>query len=337
MKHLIFKYAGLICIGLLLLSKNTNAQTTYHRLIDSAMQAYQNKAYAQAGAYFAQAAQLNGGLALQQNRYNAACSWALAKQKDKAFAELNRILSGKGILKGWDDPAEFHEMLIKDTDFDGLKKDKRWAKLVEVSNQRKKSFEAQLDKNLVAELAKIKKDDQDLRLQLNTIRKDKGLNSAEEKELWKQINSNDSVNVVKISNLIDQKGWLSPAQVGFLGNQTLFLVIQHASLTVQQKYLPMMRLAVQKGNALAKDLALLEDRVAMRVGKSQIYGSQVGIDKDSKSYYLFPVVDPDHLDDRRAKVGLEPISNYLKGFNLNWDLATYKKELPALEAKVKKK
>lgn len=335
-KYFTFKLTALTLVSLFF-SLPLFAQTTYHQLIDSAMQAYQHKAYQQAGDYFAKAVQRNGGVDLQQNRYNAACSWALANQPTKAFDELNRILSGSGMIKGWDDPTEFHNMMIKDTDFNGLKNDKRWAKLIETSTKRKNLFETKLDKNLVLELAAIKKDDQGLRLQLDKIRKDKGLNSAEEKELWKQINTLDSINLAKVSTLIDQKGWLSPEQVGFVGNQTLFLVIQHANLTVQQKYLPIMRTAVKKGNALAKDLALLEDRVAMREGKNQIYGSQAGIDKETKSYYLYPVIDPDNLDARRATVGLEPIANYLKNFNLSWDLATYKKELPTLEAKVKKK
>lgn len=337
MKYLMLKFSGLTFIGLLLLTNSLVAQTKYQQSIDSAMNFYNAKQYAKAGAYFAKATKINGNVDLQNNRYNAACSWALANQPDLAFKELNHILSGKGMIRGWDDPTEFHNMLIKDSDFTNIKKDKRWEKIIAESTKRKTLFETKVDQKLANELAIIRKEDQGLRLKLDTIRKEKGPNSDEEKALWKKINSSDSINLAKITKLIDQKGWLSPEQVGYLGNQTIFLVIQHAGLVVQQKYLPMMRQAVQKGSALPRDLALLEDRVAMREGRNQIYGSQTGIDKETKTYYLYPVIDPDHLDDRRATVGLEPIANYLKNFNLPWDLATYKKGLPALEAKVKKR
>ncbi|KQC01041.1 DUF6624 domain-containing protein [Pedobacter sp. Hv1] len=337
MKYLMLKFSGLTFICLLLLTNSLVAQTKYQQSIDSAMHFYDSKEYAKAGAYFAKAAKINNNRDTQTNRYNAACSWSLANQPDLAFKELDHILLGKGMIRGWDDPTEFHNMLLKDADFANLKKDKRWEKVIAASAKRKTLFETNVDQKLVAELATVRKEDQGLRLKLDTIRKDKGPNSVEEKDLWKKINHSDSINLAKIETLLDQKGWLAPEQVGYVGSQTIFLVIQHANLAVQQKYLPMMRAAVKKGSAMPNDLALLEDRVAMREGKSQIYGSQITIDKETKKYYLYPVIDPDHLDDRRATVGLEPIANYLKSFSLNWDLETYKKELPALEAKVKKK
>lgn len=337
MKYQLIKFIGLSLTCLLFLTNPLMAQTKYQQSIDSAMHFYDTKQYAKAGAYFAKAAKLNGDRDTQNNRYNAACSWSLANQPDLAFKELDHILSGKGMIKGWDDPTDFHNMLVKDADFTNLKKDKRWEKMIEATVKRKTLFENNLDQKLASELAIIRKEDQSLRLRLDTIRKDKGLNSDEEKELWKKINHSDSNNLARIQILLDQKGWLAPEQVGFMGSQTIFLVIQHAKLAVQQKYLPMMRAAVKKGSALPNDLALLEDRVAMREGKNQIYGSQITTDKETKKYFLYPVIDPDHLDDRRATVGLEPIANYLKSFNLTWDLETYKKELPALEAKVKKR
>ena len=68
------------------------------------------------------------------------------------------------------------------------------------------------------------------------------------------------------------------------------MVIQHADLKTQQKYLPIMRDAVSKGKANVGSLALLEDRVALGMGKSQIYGSQIMQDATGK--YLQPLIDP---------------------------------------------
>ncbi len=114
----------------------------------------------------------------------------------------------------------------------------------------------------------------------------------------------------------------------------MFLVIQHADIQVQDKYLPMMREAVAAGKAQGSSLAMLEDRVAMRHCNKQIYGSQVINDPAGK--YLCPVTDPDNLDKRRASVGLEPIADYLIKFGMKWDLEQYKRDLPELEKKQKK-
>ena len=118
------------------------------------------------------------------------------------------------------------------------------------------------------------------------------------------------------------------------GNSTLFLVIQHADIATQEHYLPMMREAVTNGDAFGSDLALLEDRVALRQGKRQIYGSQIGRENTGE-FYVSPLDDPDHVDERRAAVGLEPLANYVANWDIKWDVEAYKNQLPALEERLK--
>lgn len=90
----------------------------------------------------------------------------------------------------------------------------------------------------------------------------------------------------------------------------------------------------EAGKVLPKDLALIEDRINMREGKLQRYGSQTLIDKTSKKYTLFPIADVDSIDERRAMVGLESLKSYMKSsFNIDFDINKYKEELPQLKAK----
>jgi len=116
--------------------------------------------------------------------------------------------------------------------------------------------------------------------------------------------------------LLDQYGWLGADVIGAQGNATLFLVIQHADQATQEKYLPMMREAVKNGKGQGSSLALLEDRVALRQGKKQIYGSQIGRDMGSKLYYVQPLEDPDNVDKRRAQVGLQPLAEYISQWQI---------------------
>jgi hypothetical protein len=142
----------------------------------------------------------------------------------------------------------------------------------------------------------------------------------------------DSVNLLKIKKIIDKYGWLGPETIGENGNATLFLVIQHADQKTQEKYLPIMRQAVKDKKALGSELALLEDRVALGQGKKQIYGSQIG--GDPGNYYVLPLEDPDNVDKRRAEVGLPPLYEYLKHYNIKWDVEQYKKDFPEKKEKI---
>lgn len=191
------------------------------------------------------------------------------------------------------------------------------------------------NETLVKRLDSMLYDDQTYRGQLELVQARYGGDSKEIKELLRIIKRKDSINTTKVEVILNTYGWLGTDRVGEKGNETLFLVIQHSDLDVQKRYLPMMREAVKRGNAKSSSLALLEDRVALRQGKRQIYVTQIFWDMISNEYYVFPLSDPDNVDKRRAEVGLEPISDYLSNFNLKWNAAQYKKELPSIEARQK--
>ncbi len=98
----------------------------------------------------------------------------------------------------------------------------------------------------------------------------------------------------------------------------------------------MMRKAVKKGNAESGSLALLEDRVALRTGKKQIYGSQIGRDENTGELYVQILKYPGQVDKRRSKVGLGTLQDYISNWGLKWDVKEYKKKLHQIKAKQKK-
>ena len=163
-----------------------------------------------------------------------------------------------------------------------------------------------------------------------------GRDSDEMKAHWDMIQKKDSINLLKVQDILDERGWLGSDVVGTRGNSTLFLVIQHADLEVQEKYLPMMREAVEKGNARASSLALLEDRIALRQGKRQIYGSQISRHPDGE-YFISPLQDPLNVDKRRAEVGLGSLQEYVSGWDIEWNAVEYKECLPHLEARLEER
>jgi hypothetical protein len=59
--------------------------------------------------------------------------------------------------------------------------------------------------------------------------------------------------------------------------------------------------AMKNNDARTEDLAYLTDRICMGDGVPQIYGTQ----------WEHPIADPEHVDERRAKMGLPPLAEYL--------------------------
>ena len=299
----------------------------YSAFVTTADSLYRTQNYKESAIEYSKAFKTFGWKGYLVDRYNAACSWALANEVDSALFQLN-IIAKKMNYKDYND-------IVADPDLTSLHSDKRWNELLEQIKSNKEKAEANLDKTLVATLDSIFNDDQNGRQQLKEVESNYGVDSKELKAHWKMISEKDSINLIKVKTILDTRGWLGEDVVGEQGNTTLFLVIQHSDIKTQEHYLPMMRQAVKNGKAKGSSLALLEDRVALRQGRMQIYGSQINRDIKTQSYYVSPLEDPDNVDKRRAEVGLQPLAEYLLNWNLVWDAEQYKKDLPGIMEKWK--
>lgn len=289
----------------------------YFSLVKKADSLYKAKDFKTSAFAYSAAFKSNGWVGISDDRYNAACSWALANNSDSSFFQLNRIATKANYMN--------YGHITTDPDLNSLHNDNRWKPLLDLIKRNKEKAEANLNKPLVAQLDSIYNEDQKYRLQIEEIEKKNGLESNEMKDHWKIINQKDSINLSKVKSLLDSYGWLGTDIVGRQGNSTLFLVIQHSDQRTQEKYLPMMREAVKNGKATGSSLALLEDRVALGQGKKQIYGSQIGRNNETKLYYVLPLEDPDNVDKRRAEVGLQPLAEYVNRWQIKWNVEQYKK------------
>jgi hypothetical protein len=198
--------------------------------------------------------------------------------------------------------------------------------------QNKKDFYT----SLIIQLDTIYQEDQNNRLRLDELLRISRSESEnlELISLVELIVKKDSINLLKVEKILDEYGWLGADVIGEQGNKTLFLVIQHSDLETQLKYRPIMRDAVKKGNAKGKDFALLVDRIEMRQGNRQIYGSQIKIDGDE--FYVYPIIEPEKVNERRAEVGLEPIEDYVKSVGITWDVEKHKERTKKIEAEKEK-
>jgi len=310
----------------IMISVSQNASSEYSNLIRDGWKLCLEKDFASSAKLYEAAFKLNKNVPLS-DRYNASCIYALAGNKDSAFHHLFIIAND---LK-WDD----YNHLINDSDLKVLHTEKRWEELKSLVMQNKEQTEAHFDKNLVAVLDKIYFDDQSTRNQIRAMEEKYGRNSEEMDAFWQTILKKDSINLIKVSKILDERGWPSKKLIGKRGTSTLFLVIQHASQEAQEKYLPLIEKAVADNNLPKRQYAMFYDRLLLRRGKRQVYGTQLAINNESKIPYVLPLEDPINVDIRRAKMGLNTMQENLNRWNLTWDAKAYLKNLPAIEAKEK--
>lgn len=147
-----------------------------------------------------------------------------------------------------------------------------------------------------------------------------GWGSPQMQSLWKEQTYHDSLNTARIEEVIAQYGYPGKSLVGDGHASTAFLVIQHADLAVQEKYIDLMKAAADAGEVRWASIALLVDRVNLRQGKRQIYGSQVSSDPETGEYYFSPIDMPYLVDSIRATVGLGPIQAYADNWNFTYDV-----------------
>lgn len=323
MKNLIAVVILGACFSLSSFAQNEIPQA-YTEWVRKGSEFYFAKKYRESGEAYAKAFEAFGGKGYPDDRYDAACSWAEAGMNDSAFVQLEKIANRGNYTE------LFH--LINDEDLVSLHTDKRWQEVCTKVKDNKDKAEVGLITPVVHILDTVYMDDQTDRQKIEDVQQKYGYDSKEIKALWKRINYKDSIDLIKVKQILDEYGWLGADKIGASANSTIFLVVQHADLKTQEKYLPMMREAVKKGNAQPYALALLEDRVALREGKKQIYGSQIQGDNKG-NYWVSPLEDPDNVDKRRAEMQLQALADYVKQWHIVWNVEQYKKDLPEIEKK----
>ncbi|SMP17245.1 TPR end-of-group domain-containing protein [Chryseobacterium profundimaris] len=181
---------------LLLLFASVNAQE-YSELISKADQLYKIKDYKMSTDLYNKAFKIENEN--PNHLYNGACASSLAGNTNKAFKWLNL-----SIERGWTNLKH----LNSDTDLENLHSKKKWRKTIEKLEKKLELIEANYDKPLQTELLTILEEDQKYRIQINEAQKKFAQDSKEMQDLWKIIIQKDSINLLKVKKILDEKGWV---------------------------------------------------------------------------------------------------------------------------------
>lgn len=113
-------------------------------------------------------------------------------------------------------------------------------------------------------------------------------------------------NAETLNKIIEQQGWPGISKVGLEGSRSAWLIAQHAICTphLQRKFLEYITRAAESGDVPMKQVALLTDRIRFNEGKPQVYGTV--LDWNENGELTCELENPEKVDMRRAKVGLQP-------------------------------
>jgi TonB family protein len=181
-------------------------------------------------------------------------------------------------------------------------------------------FAQSYNKKLVVQLDTILQTDQQYRSIKNASPQQDEINMHKQGVI-------DIANLAKVEKIIARYGYPGKSIVGEKHQSTVFLVIQHNDTETQQKYLPLLTAAAEKGELRASSLAILIDRVRTGRGQKQLYGSQ--LHETKSGIKLYPIEDEAKVNMRRAKVGLQPLEVYLKDWKINYKVPTATHTNPA--------
>ncbi|MFT5618487.1 MAG: hypothetical protein ACI85I_001722, partial [Arenicella sp.] len=168
------------------------------------------------------------------------------------------------------------------------------------------------DSLLKKQLKQIAIEDQTLRFLLPDAIEKFGNGSEETNYVWSLIHRQDSICEYKIGQIVNEYGWLGKSKVGDEANQAIWLIVQHAELPTQEKFLPLLESSVAKGESEGWHLAFLQDRILMRKNEKQIYGTQSLWDKTINKNRIYPIRDRKNVNKLRKELGLESIEEYAK-------------------------
>lgn len=303
-----------IILTFLLLNNTLYAQSasSYANLVTQAYTLYHSRQFRASAVNFTTAFKKWPKNIKNTDVYNAACSWALTGNIDSGFLYLNLAVK----------KYQYNDLLHLKTDEDlnSLHQDKRWPGILTLVQRNQNKKEAKLNKPLMRSLDTIYTKDQEYRSMIDSVETKYGIQSPEKIALFKKMVRNDSLNLLQVRKMISSYGWLGDDIVGEQGNTTVWLVVQHADLKTQLKYLPLLRRSVKKGKSKPYHLALMEDRVLVYQGKKQIYGSQYQEDKITGKVSICPIQDEHFVDERRKSVGLPPLEDDAKVYGIDYKL-----------------
>ena len=122
-----------------------------------------------------------------------------------------------------------------------------------------------------------------------------------------------SENEAWLKEILTEVHWFDIRHFGKRADTAAFLILQHSQdADFQKRILDRLEPLAEIGGTQSRNVAYLMDRVLIRNGELQKFGTQ-GTCNSQKEWRAFDVLEPDGLAVRRDAFGLEPRAEYEAG------------------------
>src|ERR1043165_5324102 len=138
-----------------------------------------------------------------------------------------------------------------------------------------------------------------------------------------QLQETRSNNTARLCQIVKESGWPTSELVGKDGAAAAFFLLKNSeSFELQRELFPVITEAVKRGEIEKADFAGFVDRLRVRVGLKQLFGTQATIVKGF--LVLYPIIDEAHVDARRTQYDLPPLNEYLRSLERSYQLPLIK-------------
>ncbi|MFC4162453.1 DUF6624 domain-containing protein [Epilithonimonas zeae] len=284
---------------LVYISSNAQSDNTYQSLVAQASLFHLQKNPEKAVQLYEKAFEIQQPDAL--TAYKVAGIYSLNQDSEKAFQYLKTSL-----FSGWTEA----DWLLFDPYFDNLKTNnsEKWREIETLAISQEKQYEKTL------KLPALRKEINLMCLNDQKLRYKKSQNTDENlaKTIDQQINEADSFNLIQSKKIIKQYGWPKMSEIGKDGQNNLWLIVQHADQDVlfQNEALSEMEKLIGTKELNMENYVFLYDRVQCNLNYKQLYGTQVIWSGNGEASGFRPMIREDLANERREKLGLEPLEIY---------------------------
>ena len=135
----------------------------------------------------------------------------------------------------------------------------------------------------------------------------------------------DQAHSDRLKEIVNHIGWPTRDLVGLKATQAAYMVIQHAGhdIEFQNRCLGLMVDLVAQGELPASYVALLTDRIRVFQDEPQVFGTQMTMKRNEMGMMVptptVPIEDEQHLDDRRALMGMAPHGQFVEAIQIAYE------------------
>lgn len=193
------------------------------------------------------------------------------------------------------------------------------------------------------ELISMRGEDQEYRKKLSKLVKKGKRNSKKFNENLEKIISIDRQNTARIREIVQQYGWPTFDLVGEQASNCAWLLVQHADRNplVQMYCLPLLKEAVDQGQANPSNYAYLYDRVQIAKGEKQLYATQSTTNNGLSKGHFYPIADESNVQKRRDDMHVDLVglaNGSAKGQTIEAyaEALGFKYEVPTIEEAIQR-